>query len=164
VEPWLATEPWDDARRFGDLPRLAAKALLAEGVRPGDHVALWLNNSEDWMFLLFAVAKVGAVLVPINTRFRSHDLEYVLRQSDSTMLITHDCSGPIDYLDKVRQVVSLPESCCDVSDPAFPVLRKVASFKIPRHVMFVDDFPMTASGKIRRVDLRTDAAERFVEA
>jgi hypothetical protein len=47
VEPWLATEPWDDARRFGDLPGLAAKALLAEGVRPGDHVALWLNNSED---------------------------------------------------------------------------------------------------------------------
>ena len=38
---------------------------------------------------------------------------------------------------------------------------KVASFKIPRHVVFVDDFPMTASGKIRKVELRADAAERF---
>jgi fatty-acyl-CoA synthase len=38
----------------------------------------------------------------------------------------------------------------------------MASFKIPRHVVFVDDFPMTASGKIRKMDLRADAVERFV--
>lgn len=47
--------------------------------------------------------------------------------------------------------------------PGCPVLRrgKVASFKIPRHVVFIDEFPMTASGKIRKVELRADAAERF---
>ena len=50
------------------------------------------------------MAKIGAVLVPINTRFRTSDLEYVLRQSDSTTLITVDRSGPVDFLDMTRQV------------------------------------------------------------
>jgi len=104
---------------------LAARALMAAGVAAGDHVALWLNNSDDWVFILYAVTKIGAVLVPINTRFRTHDLEYVLRQSDSAMLITHDTSGPIDYLAMVREVVALPDTGNTVSEPAFPELRKV---------------------------------------
>ena len=61
----------------------AARRLIAAGVRPGEHVALWLNNSDEWIFIAFAVQKIGAVLVPINTRFRSRDLSYVLAQSDS---------------------------------------------------------------------------------
>ena len=71
----------------------AARRLIAAGVRPGEHVALWLNNSDEWIFIAFAVQKIGAVLVPINTRFRSRDLAYVLAQSDSRFLITHDRSG-----------------------------------------------------------------------
>ncbi|MYJ74808.1 MAG: AMP-binding protein [Gammaproteobacteria bacterium] len=97
----------------------AAKALMALGVERGDHVSLWLNNRAEWIFLMYALAKVGAVQVPINTRFRTNDLRYVLRQSDSAMLITHDTSGPIDYLDMVRQVVDLPH------DGSFPELRHV---------------------------------------
>ena len=117
---------WYPKRRFGDLPDemarkfpnrealvfederytftelkaeidRAAKALLSLGVERGDHVSLWLNNRSQWVFLMYALAKVGAVQVPVNTRFRTNDLEYVLRQSDSAMLITHDTSGPIDY-------------------------------------------------------------------
>ena len=103
----------------------AAKALMAQGVERGDHVALWLNNSADWIFISFALAKVGAVQVPINTRFRTADLEYVVGQSDSTMLITHDHSGPIDYLDMVRQVITLPQSDDNVADDRFPELRRV---------------------------------------
>ena len=63
----------------------AARRLIAAGVRPGEHVALWLNNSDEWIFIAFAVQKIGAVLVPINTRFRSRDLAYVLAQSDSAL-------------------------------------------------------------------------------
>ena len=103
----------------------AARALMAEGVQAGDHVALWLNNRDDWVFLAIAVVKIGAVLVPINTRFRTHDLDYVLRQSDSGYLITHDTCGPIDYLSMVREVVSLPSAGGTVDDPSFPMLRKV---------------------------------------
>ena len=102
-----------------------ARGLMAEGVAKGDHVALWLNNSDHWIFIMYAVAKIGAVLVPINTRFRTHDLDYVLRQSDSAFLITHDVSGPIDYLAMVRETVRLPETGADVDDPDFPELRRV---------------------------------------
>lgn len=104
---------------------LAARALMALGVEKGDHVALWLNNSDTWLFLQFAIAKIGAVLVPVNTRFRTSDMEYLLRQSDSAFLITHDTAGPIRFLDMVREVVSLPEEGNDISDPEFSQLRKV---------------------------------------
>ncbi len=86
----------------------AAKGLIALGVAPGDKVCLWLNNSPEWVHLLFAIARIGAVLVPANTRFRTGDVEYLVRQGDCSTLITHDVSGPIDYLAMVRELV--PES------------------------------------------------------
>jgi fatty-acyl-CoA synthase len=103
----------------------AARRLIAAGVRPGEHVALWLNNSDEWIFISFAVQKIGAVLVPINTRFRSRDLSYVLAQSDSCFLITHDRSGPVDYAAMVGEAVSLPASGDVVRDPRYPLLRCV---------------------------------------
>ena len=63
-----------------------------------------MTNRLEWLHILFAVAKIGAVLVPINTRFRTVDTEYVLRQSDSTTLILLDRSGPADYLGMVEEV------------------------------------------------------------
>ena len=74
----------------------AARALIGLGVGPGEHVALWLTNCDEWVFVHFALAKIGAVTVPVNTRFRTRDLAYVLKQSDSVMLVAHDVSGPVD--------------------------------------------------------------------
>src|ERR1700759_3896330 len=74
----------------------AARRLIAAGGKTGETLALLLNNSDAWIFISFAVQKSGAVLVPINTRFRSRDLAYVLAQSDSCGLITHERSGPVD--------------------------------------------------------------------
>ncbi len=82
----------------------AARALIRLGVGPGEHVSIWLVNCDDWIFIHFALAKIGAVSVPINTRFRSRDLAYVLKQSDSAMLIAHDVSGPVDYLAMLREL------------------------------------------------------------
>lgn len=103
----------------------AAKALIAQGVVAGDHVALWLNNCADWIFISFALARSGAVQVPLNTRFRTRDIAYVLNQSDSTVLITHNRSGPIDYLAMVREVVAMPAAGTAIADPGFPRLRGV---------------------------------------
>lgn len=103
----------------------AARRLIAAGVGHGEHVALWLNNCDDWIFISFAVQKIGAVLVPINTRFRPRDLSYVLAQSDSRFLITHDHSGPVDYAGMVREAIALPASGHAVQDSRFPVLRSV---------------------------------------
>ncbi len=83
----------------------AAKALLAGGVQPGDHVCLWLGNRPEYIFLFFAVAKIGAVLVPINARFRTRDMAYIVQQSDATTLIMAARSGPVDYLQMAEEMV-----------------------------------------------------------
>ena len=103
----------------------AAKALMALGVRPGDHVCLWLNNCDDWIFVMYGLAKIGAVQIPVNTRFRTRDLSYVLHQSDSAVLITHDVCGPVDYLEMVRQAVRLPVDGAELADPNYPRLKRV---------------------------------------
>ena len=82
----------------------AARGLLSLGVRPGDKVALWLLNRPEWIEIAFAVMRIGAVLVPVNTRLRTDDVAYVLEQSASTTLILAERSGPIDYLAMVREL------------------------------------------------------------
>lgn len=110
-----------------------ARGLMAIGVAPGDKVGLWLLNQPEWMDVMFAVAKIGAVLVPINTRFRTHDLDYLLSQSDCAWLITHDRSGPVDYLDMVRKEVALPAEGTRIDDPRRPMLRGVVTVSDERH-------------------------------
>jgi fatty-acyl-CoA synthase len=78
-----------------------AKALMAAGVKPGDHVAVWMVNRPEWVFLQFAIPRVGAVLVGLNTRYRSDDFTYVVDQADCSLLIAVDRSGPVDYAQMV---------------------------------------------------------------
>ena len=65
----------------------AARALMDLGIAPGDHVVLFMPNSVEWLCAFYALAKLGAVVVPVNTRFRSHDLDYLLKQSDAHTVI-----------------------------------------------------------------------------
>jgi fatty-acyl-CoA synthase len=67
-----------------------AKALLATGLKKGDHVAIWATNVPEWLLLQFAAARIGAVLVTINTSYQSSELEYVLSHSDTTALFFID--------------------------------------------------------------------------
>ncbi len=112
---------------FRDEVDRVARALINLGVQPGDKVSLWMPNRAEWLFLFGAVAKIGAVLVPINTRFRTADMEYLVNHSDSTALILMDRSGPVDFLDMLREVA--PEidtgNATDLRPAAFPALRNV---------------------------------------
>jgi fatty-acyl-CoA synthase len=85
----------------------AARGLIALGVRPGDKVALWMLNRPEWIEIAFAVMKIGAVLVPVNTRLRTDDVAYIVDQSEAGILIVAERSGPIDYLAMVRELVPL---------------------------------------------------------
>jgi len=76
---------------FAEVDRLVAqraRALLACGVQPGDRVALWAPNGLEWILLSFAVYSSGAVLVPINTRFKGEEAAFVLRQAGVRLLLT----------------------------------------------------------------------------
>jgi len=133
AERWGDREAlWFEGRRwsfteFRDETDRAARALIAAGVQPGDHVCLWLVNRPEYLFLLFGVAKIGAVLVPINTRFRTRDMAYIVAQSDATTLIAAARSGPVDYLAMIEEL--LPElhdqDAAALAVQALPALRRV---------------------------------------
>ena len=99
-----------------------AKGLLALGIAPGDKVALWMVNRPEWIDVMFAVMKIGAVLVPVNTRFRTEDMAYVLGQSDAAAVILAERSGPVDYLALMREVVPALGAR---PAPRFPCLRHI---------------------------------------
>lgn len=76
---------------FGELASRVdrvARALLASGVQAGDRVALWAPNSAEWVVASFAVYAVGAVLVPMNTRYRGEEAGHVLRTSRARLLFS----------------------------------------------------------------------------
>ncbi|TDJ65503.1 MAG: hypothetical protein E2O36_00080 [Proteobacteria bacterium] len=136
-----------------------AKGLMALGVQPGDHVALWMMNRAEWIFAMFALAKIGAVQVPVNTRFRTHDLAYLLQQSDTHYLIAHDTSGPINYLEMITEVVRLPDTGCEINDPDYPELKQVIIFGEPGHRGCVGwDNMLSTAGSIDDDALATRAA------
>ena len=106
-----------------------ARGLIALGVEPGEHVALWMSNRAEWLFLVFAIAKVGAVLVPLNTRYRTDDVAYTVRQSDSGTWISIDRSGPVDYAAMLADVLpGLAAQDPQAADFAgFPRLRRLVT-------------------------------------
>ena len=82
-----------------------AKGLLAIGLVKGDHVGVWANNVPDWLTLLFATARIGIVLVTVNTNYRLHELEYIVRQSDMKALCIVDGYRDSDYIAMVRELI-----------------------------------------------------------
>ncbi len=73
--------------QFRDDVDTFARSLIALGVRPGSHVAVWATNVPQWYIAFWATTKIGAVLVTMNTAYKIHEAEYLLRQSDTHTLI-----------------------------------------------------------------------------
>jgi fatty-acyl-CoA synthase len=84
--------------------RAVAKGLMALGVDRGDRVVIWATNVPEWIVVQFAVAKIGAVLVTANTALRARDIEYVLRQSGATTLVTIGGFRGVDYVAELAAI------------------------------------------------------------
>ncbi len=82
-----------------------AKGLLHIGVKPNDKVGIWANNVPDWLTFMFATAKIGAVLVTINTSYKSTELEYILQNADIHTLCLVDGYRDSDYVNMVFDLV-----------------------------------------------------------
>ncbi|MGD9506113.1 MAG: AMP-binding protein [Syntrophobacteraceae bacterium] len=74
-------------RELKDVFDTVAKGLMALGIERGDKIALWANNVPEWIYTQYGSGRMGAVLVTVNTNYRSNELEYLLQQSDSTTLL-----------------------------------------------------------------------------
>ena len=143
-------------QQFKDECDRIARGLMALGIGKGDHVALWATNYPEWVAAQFATAQIGAVLVTVNPAYRTHELEYLLRQSDAAALMLIGNFRTSDYVGMLRDV--LPEV-----DQATP--GQLRSEKLPnlRNVIYIqphDGSPTAApAGMIAWADLRGMAEE-----
>ena len=102
--------------------RLAA-GLAGLGLRRGEQLALWLPSCLEWIEVELAAARLGLVLVPISTRYKQAEVEYILRQSDAAALILADRWQDLDFLELLGAMTPLPLG--EGSGSAFPALRQV---------------------------------------
>ncbi|WP_404459372.1 AMP-binding protein [Oceanobacillus kapialis] len=89
---------------FNEMVDEAAKGFMALGIEKGDHVAIWADNKPEWLVSQFATAKIGAVLVTVNTNYQAMELEYLLKQSDTKTLILAPSYKGTSYLDILQKV------------------------------------------------------------
>jgi len=91
-------------RQFDADTDALALGLLAAGIKARDRVGIWSPNCAEWVLLQFATAKIGAILVNINPAYRSHELEFVLRQSGVRLLVSAESFKTSDYRAMVGEV------------------------------------------------------------
>jgi fatty-acyl-CoA synthase len=146
-------------RTLNDDARLIARGLLAVGVKPGDRVAVWATNVPEWIILQFALAKIGAILVTVNTALRAHEIEYLLRQSESSTLVTIGGFRSLNYIDELRSAGAIGSE--DARRERLPHLERVVFIgsECPKGLIPFDDL-RTAAGAVPDGDV--DALERGV--
>lgn len=91
-------------RQFKEACDRAARGFLAMGIKKGDHVAIWATNYPQWVITMFATAKIGAVLVTVNTNYKKYEIEYLLKQSDSMTLIMTGGTKENNYVDHINAI------------------------------------------------------------
>ena len=114
-------------KEFNEEAETIAKGFLEMGIQKGDHVAIWATNVPEWMLTFFACTKIGAVLVTVNTAYKVFELEYLLRQSDSKMLVMIDNFKKNDYIQIVNELCpTLKDSKPgEYNNPMLPYLKTV---------------------------------------
>jgi len=114
-------------QEFNEVCRQVAKGLMRLGVKKGDNVSIWAYNVPEWVILQFATAKIGAILVTINTSYKSAELEYILSQSDTSTLFLVKKFKDTDYIDTLYDVAPELRSAApgDLSSARLPCLKRV---------------------------------------
>jgi len=136
-----------------------AKGLYAIGVRRGDHVGLWMTNRPEWCYARFAIYKLGAIMIPISTRFRVDDLDYILGQSDAKALIMER-----RFLGKIDSIGMLSQLCPklanskpgELKSKKFPLLKSVICVENTPKGCFSIDEVLQQGVKVADTDIRVD--------
>ena len=115
------TRTYEQFRR--DVDECAA-ALISLGVKAGDHVAVWATNVPQWFITFWATTKIGAVLVTVNTAYKIHEIEYLLKQSDTHTLVMIESCKDINYKAIIEELC--PE--LKTMEPGTPLYSKNLPF------------------------------------
>lgn len=113
--------------QFDHLVDQLAQSLLALGLTRHDHIAVWLGNSLEWTLCFCACARIGAVVVPINTRYTAAEAGYILTQSDAKALVLSTELYGLNYLDMLEQIApSLKQATDNLLDLIeLPALKRL---------------------------------------
>ncbi len=122
-------------RQFNDLVDEMAKGLMALGVEKGEKVAVWATNIPYWVTLQFATARIGAVLLTVNTNYKSAELAYLLQQSETENLFIIDGFQDTDYINTVYELVPELKTCQRgrLKSKDFPCLKRVGFLGQEKH-------------------------------
>jgi fatty-acyl-CoA synthase len=117
-------QTWSELGRSSDT---LAKGLMALGIRPGEKVAIWATNIPHWITLMFAAARIGAVMVTVNASYQAKELEYLLRQSQCENLFMSDGYRDHSFSAILRGIIPDLESldALDLRLDSLPRLRRV---------------------------------------
>jgi fatty-acyl-CoA synthase len=120
-------------REFHAAVERVGRGLMSIGLRKGDHVGIWATNYTEWVLTQFATAKIGVVLVNVNPAYRTHELAYLLEQSEANALVLIGQFRSSDYVAMVNEQVPELKDCApgQLRSERFPHLRNVVF--IPPH-------------------------------
>jgi fatty-acyl-CoA synthase len=128
-----------------------ARALIALGVRQGDHVAIWATNVPQWYITFWAATKIGAVLVTVNTAYKIYEAEYLLRQSDTHTLVLIDGYKDSNYVGIVKELcpeLETAEAGKPLHSKRLPFLRNVITVDSRQNGCLTWDEAMALSEKV----------------
>ena len=122
-------------KQFNQRVDALAKGLLYIGVNPGDKVGIWAKNVPDWTTFMFATAKIGATLVPVNTSYKLAEIEYLLKDADIHTFCLVDGYRDNDYLKITFELIpELKEQARgELKSEKFPVLQNVVFIGQQKH-------------------------------
>ena len=175
LEKWAKEEPNNDFMvypdrglrltyaEFNDRVNQMAKGFMEIGVTKGSHVGIWANNVPDWLTIMFATAKIGAVLVTVNTNYKLAELEYIIKNADLHTLCIIDGYRDSDYVSMVFELVPELKNCQrgHLKSARFPELKNVVFIGPQKHRGMYNTPELMALGSQVDDKVLDDAAKTF---
>ncbi len=126
-----------------------ANALLKLSVKKDDKVSIWMSNKPEWVYAHFAAVKIGAPVIPLSTRYKTHELEYILKKSDTTTLFMMERFLKLDYIPMIYELCPELKTCKpgDLRSERFPLLKRIIILSEKSYDGMLDYYKVLESGK-----------------
>ena len=131
-------------KEFNEECEIIARGFMSLGLKKGSHISIWATNVPAWLLTFFGSAKMGGVLVTVNTSYKIFELEYQLRQSDADAIVMIDGYKGTSYIDIVNELIpelkdSEPGNLCSDKFPRLKSIIYAGEGECPKGMVKFDD-------------------------